>query len=146
VKIDNLLRLLQTNQSQIAVVLDEYGGTLGIVTMEDILEQLVGDIWDEHDEVEEDVRQLEDNVYLVSGSVTLDDFCEALDLDEIDSSCNSLGGWVQELVGDLPEEGVRCTYENLILVVSELEKQTVKSVTVTVMPKEDEEEDDASGL
>ena len=73
-KVDDLLQLLKSSKSHIAVVIDEYGGTLGIVTMEDILEELVGEIWDEHDEVEEPFRQLSENTYLVDCTVTLDDF------------------------------------------------------------------------
>lgn len=73
-KINDLLKLLQSHKSHIAVVIDEYGGTQGIVTMEDILEELVGEIWDEHDTVEEPIRKLDAHAFVIDGDVTFDDF------------------------------------------------------------------------
>ena len=102
-KVDDLLQLLKSSKSHIAVVIDEYGGTLGIVTMEDILEELVGEIWDEHDEVEEPFRQLSENTYLVDCTVTLDDFCDFFDV-ESDSESVSLGGWIMDQMQRIPEK------------------------------------------
>ena len=75
-KIRDILKMLQHQKSHVAVVVDDFGGTLGIVTMEDILEELVGEIWDEHDEVEEDFEKLDENTYRVDCSVSLEDFME----------------------------------------------------------------------
>ncbi|MBO7763199.1 MAG: HlyC/CorC family transporter, partial [Clostridia bacterium] len=103
-KISQLLKTLQKNKTHIAVVLDEYGGTLGIVTMEDILEELVGEIWDEHDEVVEDFKEIEEGKYRVDCSVNLDDFSQFFSV-HIESEAVSLGGLVMELHEELPNVG-----------------------------------------
>ena len=108
-KISDLLKLLQKNKAHIAVVLDEYGGTLGIVTMEDILEELVGDIWDEHDEVVETFKEVETDVYRVDCSVNMDDFCDYFAM-KIESESVSLGGFIMELFGKIPEVGESVEY------------------------------------
>ena len=139
-KVDDLLQLLKANKSHIAVVIDEYGGTLGIVTMEDILEELVGEIWDEHDEVEEPFRQLSENTYLVDCTVTLDDFCDFFDV-ESDSESVSLGGWIMDQMQRIPEKGDQFTYENLTITATEIDDHRIEWVTVEVAPKEDNEEE-----
>ena len=138
-KVDDLLRMLQQNKAHIAVVLDEYGGTLGIVTMEDILEELVGDIWDEHDEVEEEVQMVKENTFVVDGAMMLDDFLEKFDIAS-ESDSVSLGGWVMERMGHIPEEGETFVYENLSLTVTTLEDHRVEAVTVQILEKEEEDE------
>ena len=100
-KISSIMRLLQKGKTHVAVVLDEYGGTCGIVTMEDILEELVGEIWDEHDEVAEMFRRIGDHAYRVNGSVDLDDVCGFFGL-KLHSEMISLSGWVMEQIGQLP--------------------------------------------
>ena len=142
-KVDDLLRELQKNKAHIAVVLDEYGGTLGIVTMEDILEELVGDIWDEHDEVEEEVQMVEEDTFVVDGSMALDDFLDKFRV-ESESDSVSLGGWVMEQMNCIPEEGDSFQYENLVVTVTKLDDHRVDTVTVQVNEPEEEtdEEDD----
>ena len=139
-KVDDLLQLLKSSKSHIAVVIDEYGGTLGIVTMEDILEELVGEIWDEHDEVEEPFRQLSENTYLVDCTVTLDDFCDFFDVTS-DSESVSLGGWIMDQMQRIPEKGDQFTYENLTITATEIDDHRIEWVTVEVAPKEDNEEE-----
>lgn len=139
-KLDDLLQLLKSSKSHIAVVIDEYGGTLGIVTMEDILEELVGEIWDEHDEVEEPFRQLSENTYLVDCTVTLDDFCDFFDVTS-DSESVSLGGWIMDQMQRIPEKGDQFTYENLTITATEIDDHRIEWVTVEVAPKEDNEEE-----
>ena len=139
-KVDDLLQLLKANKSHIAVVIDEYGGTLGIVTMEDILEELVGEIWDEHDEVEEPFRQLSENTYLVDCTVTLDDFCDFFDV-KSDSESVSLGGWIMDQMQRIPEKGDQFTYENLTITATEIDDHRIEWVTVEVAPKEYNEEE-----
>lgn len=134
-KVDDLLRLLQSNKSHIAVVLDEYGGTLGIVTMEDILEELVGEIWDEHDEVEEVFRVLEENIYAVDAAVSLDDFCDQFDV-ECESESVSLGGWIMEQMGCIPSQGDRFTYQNLNITITSLDDHRIESVRIQVLEPE----------
>ena len=143
-KIGNLLRILQANKSHVAVVIDAYGGTLGIVTMEDILEELVGEIWDEHDEVEEPFHMVDENTCLVDCSVTLDDFCERFHV-ETDSECVSLGGWVMEQLGRVPAPGDQFDFAHLNITVTKLEDRRVETVRVTIRPPEDVESEPQHG-
>lgn len=127
--IDDLLKKLQKEKSHIAVVVDEYGGTLGIVTMEDILEELVGDIWDEHDEVIEEYRRIEDNVYLVDCNVNFDDFCAFFEI-EAESDSVSLGGWVAEQIGNIPDVNDSFAFENFVITVTEVDSHRAATVKV----------------
>ena len=139
-RIDDLLRDLQTNKSHLAVVLDEYGGTLGIVTMEDILEELVGDIWDEHDEVIEDYKEISENTFRIDCSGNLEDFCEFFDLD-IESDSITINGWIMEVMDKIPACGDRFSFENLDVTVTETDFHRVS--TIHVVRHEPEDEDDA---
>ena len=138
-KIRDLLNQLRAAKTHIAVVIDEYGGTLGIVTMEDILEELVGEIWDEHDEVQESFKTLSENTYLADCMVNLDEFADCFDV-EIESESVSLGGWVMEQLGGIPEVGENFTYENLHITVTELDAHRVSYVTVIKQEITEEEE------
>ena len=118
-KIDNLLRLLQKNKSHIAVVLDEYGGTFGIVTMEDILEELVGEIWDEQDEEFSNIEKIDECSYKVLTNVTIDEFFAFFELDfddEIEST--TVNGWIAERCGAIPEKDFSFDYENITVTVT----------------------------
>lgn len=140
-KISDILKILQTNKAHMAVVIDEYGGTLGIVTMEDILEELVGEIWDEHDEVVEEFRQVNDNTYIVDGSYNFEDFCEEIDF-KAEAESVSVGGWVMEQLGKIPENGESFTYENISVTVIETDSHRVTKVKVVVEQLSDDNEDD----
>ena len=140
-KINDLLQTLQSTKAHIAIVIDEYGGTLGIVTMEDILEELVGEIWDEHDEVEEDFKELAENTYLVDCTVQLDDFSDRFDI-KTESDSVSLGGWVMEQLGKIPAKGDTFEYENLIVTVADVDAHRVAFVNVVITPKKEDEEDE----
>lgn len=139
-RINELLMQLQKNKTHIAVVLDEYGGTLGIVTMEDILEELVGEIWDEHDEVEEDFQEIGENLYLVDCSVNLEEFADRFHL-EIESESGTLSGYVMEKFGGVPEEGQTYSDPALTITVCEKDVQRVTKVEVLIHHPEVEEED-----
>ncbi len=139
--LSELLRLLQENKSHVAVVLDEYGGTLGIVTLEDILEELVGEIWDEHDEVTEDYTSIGENLWLIDCLENLDDFAKEYDLD-IESESISVGGWVMEQMGKIPEVGDSFEYDNVSVTVTELDGQRVSQIKMHVTPKPEEDEEE----
>lgn len=128
-KINDILKILQTNKSHIAVVIDEFGGTHGIVTMEDILEELVGDIWDEHDEIIEPFKEIGENTYEVDCSINFDDFCEFFD---IKCGCDSvsLGGWVMEQLGRIPEMDDKFVYEDLDITIIETDSHRVMKIKV----------------
>ena len=140
VKIDDLLKLFQQNKAHLAVVVDEYGGTVGIVTMEDVFEELVGEIWDEHDEVVEEFQQLSENTYRVDCSVNVENFTAFFDL-ELETERNSVGGWVMECLGKIPE--VNDTFEDhgLQVTVTETDGKRVTFVTVVPMPKDASDEE-----
>ena len=128
-KLDCLLQQLQHRKSHVAIVVDEYGGTLGIVTMEDILEELVGEIWDEHDEIEEPFRQQDSSTYLVDCSVSLDSFCDMFHIAP-DSDSNSLGGWVMEQLRKIPDPGDSFAYGDLTVTVTATNDRRVEEVKV----------------
>ncbi len=137
-KISELLTLFQKEKSHIAIVIDEYGGTLGIVTMEDILEELVGEIWDEHDEIVEDFRKIQDNSYYVDGNVNIDDFCEFFDI-ETETDSVSLGGWVMEQLGSVPHTDDNFVYDNLEITITETDAHRVVTVKVVSNEKTEDE-------
>ncbi len=128
-KIRDILKMLQHKKSHIAVVVDDFGGTLGIVTMEDILEELVGEIWDEHDEVEEDFKKLGEDTYRVECSVSLEDFMDFFDV-KLESDSVSVGGWVMEQLNRVPVKGESFTAQHLEITVSELSAYRVSAITV----------------
>ena len=143
-QISQLLRTLREQHHHLAVVVDEYGGTEGIITLEDILEELVGEIWDEHDEVTEDFRKQSDGSWLVSGSASVDDLYEELDLpEEEDIDSNTVNGLVQEKACHLPKVGDRFTLGEYDGVVTRTAKRRVTEVRLTpAAPAEDAEKDD----
>ena len=142
VKISNLLRQLQKNKVHIAVVLDEYGGTLGIVTLEDILEELVGEIWDEHDEETNYQKQISEDTFVFDGKTPVDDFFEFFQMQDEEEKfeANTLSGWIIELLGEIPRVGTKLEHLNLEL---EVQKATVKRIlTVKVKVNEIQTEEE----
>ena len=139
-----LLKKLQLAKTQVAVVVDEYGGTCGIVTMEDILEELVGEIWDEHDEVIEEFRKQSDGSYLVACSADLDDLYDLFDMkpgQEYDAS--TVSGWVMEEIGRVPDVGDRFQADGLDVCVTRVEHRRVMEIRVRPLPPEKEEREKA---
>lgn len=138
---DDLLKKLQKEKSHMAVVVDEYGGTLGIVTMEDILEQLVGDIWDEHDEVVEEFKELDENTFIIDCNMNLDDFCEEFDI-ETESDSVSVGGWVAEQIGNIPNVNDSFAFENLVVTVTETDSHRASVIKVEKHDLSDENQEE----
>ena len=138
--VDDLLKKLQKAKSHIAVVLDEYGGTLGIVTMEDILEELVGEIWDEHDEVVEMFKKSGSDSYIVDTSADLDEFCEMFSLEQGEDSV-SLSGWVMEQLEKIPEKGDVFTCGPYEITVLEADNHRPEKIRVTRVAEETTEEE-----
>lgn len=143
-KISALLAQLKAKKLHLAVVNDDYGGTMGIVTMEDVLEQLVGDIWDESDEVVHDLVETGENQYIVSGDMNVFELLEELDLDDrdFDSDYNTAGGWAMEMLGHIPEPGEQYVYKNLIITVASVEEQRITSLQVERVPEAGGETED----
>ena len=128
--ISRLLKTLQTAKTHVAVVVDEYGGTCGIVTMEDILEELVGEIWDEHDEIEVFIRKTGANTFLVDSSMDFDEFAAYFQL-KADSEMTSVSGWVMEQFGRVPESGERITAGPLDVLVTKVDNHRIEEIQIT---------------
>jgi len=142
-KISGALREMQKARSQMAIVIDEFGGTAGIVTMEDILEELVGEIYDEHDEEEVLVKKIGDNVYFVAGQESLNKCFEAIDFEtkeEFESS--TVGGWVMEMMEKIPLRGEGFKYKNLHVKVTKATARRVNEVRIEIGDEADEKEAD----
>ena len=139
-KIDDLLREFQENKVHIAIVVDEYGGTSGLVTLEDILEEIVGEINDEYDEEEKVYSKLNYNTYLFEGKVLLTDFCKILNIDdsefeEVEGDADSLAGLVLELKGDFPSAHEKIDYKNFTFEILSIEERRISRVKVTIHSK-----------
>lgn len=143
-KISTLLKTLQRQKVHMAVVVDEYGGTLGIVTLEDILEELVGEIWDEHDEVINYFTQVDDKTYIVDGRAELDKFFETFGIDKDEAEkfdSQTVSGWVIEQTGDIPKKFQSFDYNNLTIIVNRLTQRKILDVKVKINPPEEETSD-----
>lgn len=137
-KLPAVLNTLRKAKQHLAIVSDEYGGTLGVVSMEDVLEQIVGDIWDESDVVEHEVVQREKSEYELDGAMILSDFLELVGLneDDVDAESNTVGGWTLEMFGSFPQEGDSFTYRNLTVTVLSMDGRRVERVLVKLSPSE----------
>jgi len=131
-KLSSLLADFKYKRLHIAIVTDDYGGTLGMVTMEDLLEQLVGDIWDEDEEVENRIQKLGDHRYEISGDCHIDELLELLEKDDkyIETESKSVGGWVTEQLGDIPESGAELNYKDLTIRVKKVEDNRITAIVV----------------
>ena len=128
-----LLKKMQQGKTHVAVVVDEYGGTCGIVTMEDILEELVGEIWDEHEQEELPIRETAEHAYLVDAGMDFDDFADFFHL-QTDSEMVSVSGRVMERCGGVPESGDRFTYDDLDVLVVKVDHHRIEKLRVTQRP------------
>lgn len=138
-KIDDLLRDFQDNKVHIAIVVDEFGGTSGIVTLEDILEEIVGEINDEYDEEEKFYSKLNYNTFVFEGKTLLSDFCKILNVDdeefeEVEGDADSLAGLLLEIKGDFPSMHEKIDYKNYTFEVMQIEERRISKIKVTVHP------------
>ncbi len=144
-RLSSLLADFRYKQVHIAIVTDEYGGTLGMVTMEDLLEQLVGEIWDEDEEIEKKYKKISENKYELDADMDIDDMLELIDEDEkyIKTDSKSVGGWVIEQVGDIPDKGTQFRYRGLLMTVKDVVEQRINSVIMEYTP---DKQDDNEGI
>ena len=134
-QISALLRTLRESKHHMAVVVDEYGGTAGIITLEDILEELVGEIWDEHDEEETPISKSTDGTYLVDAEMSFDDFADYFGL-KSDSDMASVSGWVMEQFGRLPETGASFDFETLHVQITRIANHHIEQIRVSTAANE----------
>jgi len=135
-KVDELLKEFKRDKNHIAIVVDEYGGTAGMVTMEDILEEIVGEIQDEYDKELPPIQKLDDKTYRVDGKVSIKDLNETLGTKIEEKGFETVGGFIYDLVGSVPEQGRKIEFKSdgaeLELVVEKLQGQRIKSVKITI--------------
>lgn len=139
-KIGELLKELQREKLHIAVVVDEYGGTVGLVTLEDILEELVGEIWDEHDEVTQDIVKISDTEYEVLGCADVEELFELFGKEE-ELEIITVSGWVMEMLERVPEKGDSFVYEDMEVTVLEMDEKRVEKVKIKFIKTQENKED-----
>ncbi len=142
-KISQLMQEFQKRKCHVAIVTDQYGGVLGIATFEDVLEELVGDIWDESDEVEQEFVQLDNNRYQVNGDMYLRDFFEEIDYepdDEFETNANTVGGFVLELFERIPDKNEKIDFDRFHFTVGDVEEQRILSVEILIDPAPEEDD------
>ncbi|MCX4363352.1 MAG: CBS domain-containing protein [Clostridia bacterium] len=142
-KISDVLRKLQMAKMHLAIVADEFGGTMGIVTLEDILEQLVGEIWDERDEIVESFVKLADGKFIVLGDTNLEEFFEYFDVnkDGAEFDTVTLSGYIAFALGRLPQVGDIVNFENLAITVKKMDNTVVEKAEVLINTATEEEEE-----
>ena len=138
-KIDTLFFELQKTKQHIAILIDEYCGFAGIVTMEDIIEEVMGDIDDEYDEEETEIVKVDENTYMIDGNTDLDDINDELGLELVSENSETLGGFIIELLGDLPDEEEKedkvIEYENLVFKIESVKDRRIEKVKLYITPE-----------
>lgn len=138
-RISELMKKFQMEQSHLAIVVDEYGGTEGLVTLEDVVEELVGEIWDEHDDRQTDYQKLNERQYLIQGAAEFDVLEDLFDL-ENDTTATTLGGYIMSTLGHVPTVGEVLEIPGLNLEIKKMDEHRVDEVMVTVIPEQEEAE------
>ena len=142
----DVLEKMKETKSHMVVVVDEYGGTMGILTMEDVLEQLVGEIWDESDEIEREFVCIDDTHFEADGDMRIYDFFDEFDIDidedeDFETDSATVGGWTITMLDGEVDEGDSFTFENLRITVKKAEEHRVERIEVEKLPEQDEEEE-----
>lgn len=140
-RLDGLLREMKRRRVHIAVAVDEYGGVSGLVCMEDIIEEIVGDIQDEFDNEREDLLEIGDHVYLCDARINLEDLGETIGEDLPDDDYDTLGGFVFDLFGKIPVKFEKVSYRNLDFIVQDMDAHKIRTIKVVVRPDEDDREE-----
>ena len=142
--ISEAMKDMQRSKVHLAVVIDQYGGTKGIITLEDIIEELVGEIYDEDDEIIANVVKLADDRYEVAGDLSVSDMLEQIGLDDdmVDTECTSVGGWVTDVMEHIPDAGETAETGRFRLTAKEVSEQTVDKVIVEVLPEPESDDED----
>lgn len=142
IHLDALFKDMQTEHTHMVIVVNEYGHTAGIVTMEDIIEELVGEIWDEQDEAVETIVEVEEDTYRLPSSVSIDEFFERFSLEKNEEiASTTVNGWLSEVCGNIPELGFSFEYDNLSITVTEADELMAHEIEVKVLPSVDEDEE-----
>ena len=142
--IDSLFAELKTTKQHIAILIDEYGGFSGIVTMEDIIEEVMGDIDDEFDEDEPEIQKVSDDTYVMDGSMDLDDIDEELDIDLESENSETIGGFILDILGEIPDEedvGKVVEFENYRFTIDSVRDRRIEQITMQILPPQNEEDD-----
>ena len=137
--IDSLFFELQTTKKHIAILIDEYGGFSGIVTMEDIIEEVMGDIDDEYDEEEPEIQKVDENTYVMEGSMDLDDIDEELGINLESDNSETIGGFIIDILGEIPDEtdiAKEVLFENYKFRIDSVKDRRIDKITMTVLPKQ----------
>jgi len=146
-RLDSLLKDFQSKRVHMAVVVDEYGGTSGVITLEDLIEEIIGEINDEFDEVNQNYQKVDDRNFVFEGKTSLHDLCKALNVDasvfdEVRGESESLGGLILELHGALPVVEEQITHDHFVFTILAVDQKRIKKVKVTLLEEAEEEEDD----
>lgn len=143
IHLDALFKNMQESHTHMVLVVNEYGHTSGIVTMEDIIEELVGEIWDEQDEATEPIMPIGEDAYRVLSSVSIDDFFEYFSLEKSENiESTTVNGWLSEVCGDIPETGFVFDYANLNISVTLADEQMTHEILVKIIPEVEKNDDD----
>lgn len=141
--ISDVLEIMKKEKCHLVIVTDEYGGTMGMLTMEDVMEQLVGEIWDEKDDIEQELVELPGDRFEVDGGMRIPDFFDEMDIDDRDFEDDNatMGGWAVEMLEHYPKPGDKFDYKNVTLTVNEVDGMRVTSLLAKVNPEEEPEEE-----
>jgi putative hemolysin len=136
-KLDNLLKDFQNMKSHLAIVVDEYGGTSGLVSLEDVIEEIVGDISDEFDDETLNYSKIDDKNYIFEGKINLKDFYRIIDVDEDlfedkKGEAETLAGFILEILGNFPKKGHKIVFENCVFVIEAVDQKRIKQIKVTI--------------